>query len=393
MEYRDYYEILGVPRSATQAEIKKAFRKLARAHHPDRNPGDPAAERRFKDVNEANAVLSDPEKRKQYDTLGASWDQFQRTGGSRGGSDPFGPGGPFASWGAGGAGGPAGGPAGQGGNVRYEFHTASGGDAGFSDFFRMFFSGAAAGAAGAAGARGRPRDAAADRGARRGAAAGSSFEDILSGMGLGGNGGAGAAGAFGGNPGGARARSSDQPAPKPRVEELEAPTELTLEEAFHGTTRLLEIEGKRYEVKLPRGVDSGSRVRLSGKGPGGRHVVVIVRVLPHGVYTRRGADLERELPVTLEEALLGAEIQLATLKGRILLSIPAGTQAGRMIRLKGQGMPRMKDEGAGDLYVRVRVVLPSALDDTAAAAARTFLDLVDQPDPRTTRSPDHPTPA
>jgi len=393
MEYRDYYEILGVPRSATQAEIKKAFRKLARAHHPDRNPGDPAAERRFKDVNEANAVLSDPEKRKQYDTLGASWDQFQRTGGSRGGSDPFGPGGPFASWGAGGAGGPAGGPAGQGGNVRYEFHTASGGDAGFSDFFRMFFSGAAAGAAGAAGARGRPRDAAADRGARRGAAAGSSFEDILSGMGLGGNGGAGAAGAFGGNPGGARARSSDQPAPKPRVEELEAPTELTLEEAFHGTTRLLEIEGKRYEVKLPRGVDSGSRVRLSGKGPGGRHVVVIVRVLPHGVYTRRGGDLERELPVTLEEALLGAEIQLATLKGRILLSIPAGTQAGRMIRLKGQGMPRMKDEGAGDLYVRVRVVLPSALDDTAAAAARTFLDLVDQPDPRTTRSPDHPTPA
>ena len=386
MEYRDYYEILGVPRSATQAEVKKAFRKLARAHHPDRNPGDPAAERRFKDVNEANAVLSDPEKRKQYDTLGASWDQFQRTGGSRGGSDPFGPGGPFASWGSGGSGG-AGGPAGQGGNVRYEFRTAGGGDAGFSDFFRMFFSGAAAGAAGAAGAggtQGHPRDAAADRAARRGAGAGSSFEDILSGMGLGGNGGAGAGGTFGGNPGGGRARSSGQPPPKPRVEELEAPTELTLEEAFHGTTRLLEIEGKRYEVKLPRGVDSGSRVRLSGKGPGGRHVVVIVRVLPHGVYTRRGADLERELPVTLEEALLGAEIQLATLKGRILLTIPAGTQTGRMIRLKGQGMPKMKDEGAGDLYVKVRVVLPSALDDTAAAAARTFLDLIDQPDPRTT---------
>ena len=381
MEYRDYYKILGVPRSATQAEIKKAFRKLARAHHPDRNPGDAAAERRFKDVNEANAVLSDPDKRKQYDTLGASWDQYQRGGGARGGPDPFGPGGPFAGWGTGGAG--AAGS--QAGNVHYEFRTASGGDAGFSDFFRMFFSGAAAGAAGRTGARRGPRDAAADRAARRGAGAGSSFEDILSGMGLGSSGAAGAAGATGapGAPGGARGQAARQPAPA-RTDELEASAELTLEEAFHGTTRLVGIEGKRYEVKLPRGVDSGSRVRLSGKGPGGQDVVVVVRVLPHGTYTRRGADLERELQVTLEEALLGAQIPLATLKGRILLTIPAGTQPGRTIRLKGQGMPKMKDEGAGDLYVKIRVVLPSALDDVAAGAARTFLDLVHQPDPRAT---------
>src|SRR3954449_1349711 len=128
MEYRDYYEILGVPRSATQAEIKKAFRKLAREHHPDRNPGDSKAEKRFKDVNEANAVLSDAEKRKQYDLLGANWDQFQRAGGS-GGADPFGPGGPFAQWA--GAAGTTGGTRGTGGSggVRYEFHTASGGDA------------------------------------------------------------------------------------------------------------------------------------------------------------------------------------------------------------------------------------------------------------------------
>ena len=112
--------------------------------------------------------------------------------------------------------------------------------------------------------------------------------------------------------------------------------------------------------------------------------MVVVRVLLHGVYTRRGADLERDLAVTLEEALVGAEIPLSTLKGRILLTIPAGTQPGRTIRLKGQGMPKMKDEGAGDLYVKVRVVLPSALDDQAAAAARTFLDLVHQPDPRAT---------
>src|SRR4029079_8186154 len=155
VEYRDYYEILGVPRSATQADVKKAFRKLAREHHPDRNAGDKAAEKRFKDVNEANAVLSDAEKRKQYDLLGANWDQFQRAGGGRGGADPFGPGGPFAHWAstagaAGGAGG-ARGTRGSSGGVRYEFHTAGAGDAGFSDFFRMFFSGATAGAQPAAG--------------------------------------------------------------------------------------------------------------------------------------------------------------------------------------------------------------------------------------------------
>src|SRR5512139_244477 len=131
MEYRDYYEILGVPRSASQADIKKAFRKLARTHHPDRNPGDKAAEKRFKDVNEANAVLSDPDKRKQYDLMGADWDQFQRAGGGRGGGDPFGPGGPFAGW----AGGQAAGT-GQGGGVRYEFRTSGGDASGFSDFFR-----------------------------------------------------------------------------------------------------------------------------------------------------------------------------------------------------------------------------------------------------------------
>lgn len=122
MEYRDYYQILGVPRTATQAEVKKAFRKLAREHHPDRNPGDKGAEKRFKDLNEANAVLSDPEKRKQYDTLGANWDQFQRAGGG-GGGDPFGPGGPFAGYGGAGAGG-----GGRQGNVRYEFRTAGGGE-------------------------------------------------------------------------------------------------------------------------------------------------------------------------------------------------------------------------------------------------------------------------
>jgi curved DNA-binding protein len=359
MEYRDYYEILGVPRSASQAEVKKAFRKLARAHHPDRNPGDVAAERRFKDVNEANAVLSDPDKRQQYDTLGASWGQFQRTGAGRGGADPFGPGGPFSGWrqgGQGGFGGPGGfAGAGGSGSVHYEFRTAGGGDAGFSDFFRMFFSGATEGA-----------------GASSQGVAGHRASGV------------GSTGRTDGTLRGPRARSAPPSGARARTEELEAPTEVTLEEAFHGTARLVEVEGRRYEVKIPRGVDSGSRVRLSGRGPGGLDVVVSVRVAPHRVYVRRGADLERELPVTLREALLGAEIPLATLKGRILLTIPAGTQPGRVIRLKGQGMPKMKGEGVGDLYVKVRVVLPASLDDGAADAARTFLDLVDQPDPRAT---------
>ncbi len=360
MEYRDYYEILGVPRSASQADIKKAFRKLARQHHPDRNPGDKAAERRFKDVNEANAVLSDAEKRKQYDTLGASWDQFQQTGGGRGGADPFEAGGPFAGFG--GAGAPAGGGSG-GGNVRYEFRSAGGGDAGFSDFFRMFFSGADAAQAGRRTAGG------ATRGQPRG---GASFADILSEMGRTGSG------------GGTGPASRVPAAERAAKGEIEAPADLSLEEAFHGTQRLVEIEGKRYEVALPRGVDTGSRIRLSGKGPNGRDVVVTVRMRPHDVYQRRGADLERELPVTLREALLGAEVPVATLKGRILLTIPAGTQSGKTFRLTGQGMPKIKDGGTGDLYVKVRVVLPTGMGDQAKDAAKAFLDLADQPDPRAT---------
>src|SRR3990172_9141914 len=169
MEYRDYYQMLGVPRAASQAEIKKAFRKLAREHHPDRNPGDTGAEKRLKDVNEAHAVLSDPDRRRQYDLMGANWDQFQRAGNGRGGADPFGPGGPFAGW--------AGSTAGTGGagNVRYEFRTSGADAGGFSDFFRMFFSGAAAGAATGSG------QGSTTAGRRRG---GQSFQEILEEMGM-----------------------------------------------------------------------------------------------------------------------------------------------------------------------------------------------------------------
>jgi curved DNA-binding protein len=171
-------------------------------------------------------------------------------------------------------------------------------------------------------------------------------------------------------------------APDRRERAVEARAELSLEEAFHGTTRIVEIDGKRLEGTIPRGVDTGSRIRVPGRGGDGRDLHVVVTVRPHPVFTRRGADLERELLVTLEEALLGAEVPVTTLRSRVVLTIPAGTQSGRQFRLKGQGMPRLNGDGAGDLYVRVRVVLPTGLSDEAVAAARRFFDLVHQPDPR-----------
>jgi curved DNA-binding protein len=353
VDYKDYYQSLGVPRTATQAEIKKAFRKLARQSHPDVKPGDKAAEQRFKDVNEANEVLSDAKKRKQYDELGANWEAYTQagTGGQR---DPFGAGGPFAGF--------TGRPTGQGGQggVRYEFHSSGGGD--FSDFFRTFFGGDTS------------PGAEAGRGARR-----------TSGTRSGG----GSGGQTSGNPfdgmninyvdgsGGGSVQS---------LPPAEAEAEMTLDEAFHGTTRLVEVDGKRLEVKVPAGVDTGNRIRIKGKGGGSganaRDLYIVPRVRAHHTFTRKGADLTREIRVTLREALLGGAIPVRTMKGQVLLTIPAGTQTGRTFRLAGQGMPRLKGEGSGALYVKVTVVLPSNLSDEAKEAAQRFLDLVDQPDPR-----------
>jgi len=352
VDVRDYYAVLGVPRTASAADIKKAFRKLAREHHPDKKPGDKAAEQRFKDINEANEVLSDPDKRAKYDRFGKDWEAYARAGAgarSAGATDPFGPGGPFAGYST------FGGP---GGNVRYEFHTT--GDPGqFSDFFRMMFGDEAGGAGRSTGGR-------TFRASGSGAA--TSIDDLLSGMGV----------DTSARGGGGRAAHRTAQVLLP----VEATAEISLEEAFHGTSRIVEIGGRRLEVTIPRGVDTGSRVRLSGKGPDGRDLVVVIRVAPHGAFTRRGADLERELPVTLREALLGGEVPVGTLKGRVLLTLPAGTQNGKPFRLTGQGMPRLKGGAAGDLYVRIRVVLPTHLSDEARDAAGRFLDLAHQPDPR-----------
>lgn len=359
MEYQDYYKVLGVPRTASQAEIKKAFRKLARAHHPDTNKDDAEAERRFKQVNEANAVLSDPEKRKLYDRLGADWEAYARAGATAGGGAAGAPGGqPFGFAGFGG----------PGGNVRYEFHST--GDAsGFSDFFNAFFSGTAAGASGPTGAGPGP-------GRGRRPTGGPTFEDILAGMGLDATAAAGAGRPASGGSGAGRAASAGH---RPAAEAI---AEITLDEAFHGTTRLVEIEGKRLEVTIPKGATDGTRIRLTGKAPGGGDLHVVVRMKPDPAFTRHGADLERELPISLAEALLGAEVPVRSPRGRVLLTIPAGTQTGRTFRLRGRGMPHVRTDGFGDLLVKVKVVLPRELSDEARVAAQRFLELAHQPDPR-----------
>ena len=386
MDFQDYYQTLQVPRGASQADIKKAFRKLAREHHPDKKPGDKTAEARFKAINEANAVLSDADKRKKYDRLGKDWEAYSRAGVDPDAAGaPFGAGGPF-----GGFGGTAG-RSGSAGNVRYEFRTSGGGSGDFSDFFRVFFSDddepIVSGATGGRGSR---------------PTGGMSFEDILSQMGLDADGGSAAGGSTAGRAGtsatgrvggatrtqtggrtaGSTGAGSARAARSQPGVTAEAVAEISLEEAYHGTTRRVEIDGRRLDVTIPRGADNGTRIRLAGQGPRGGDLVVVTRLRPHPIFTRRGADLERELPITLEEALLGAEVPVSTLKGRVLLKIPAGTQNGHRFRLKGQGMPELKGDGGGDLYARARVVLPSKLDAKAEAAARALFDLIKQPDPR-----------
>ncbi len=379
MEYKDYYNTLGVPRTATPAEVKKAYRRLARELHPDRNPGNKVAESRFKEVNEAHEVLADPKKRQQYDMLGSNWDQFSRAGGAGGAGaggaagnaysgDPFGPGGPFAGYAA----------AGGGGNVRYEFHSA-GGSEDFSDFFRTFFGGA--GAADATQTATATRRGGATGGGRR---SGNPLDDLFSRLRTDG------AGTATGSPTGSGAGTrTSGPTPRSRGprhgDDVEVEVDLSLEEAFHGSTRLVQVGDRRLEVKLPAGVETGSKIRLSGKAGSGADagdLYLITRIRPHAVFTRNGADLTRDLPITLGEALLGGEVEVETLRGRVLLKVPAGTQTGQTFRLAGQGMPHLKGDGAGDLFARTRVVMPGKLEGKQRKAAEEFLRGVVQPNPR-----------
>jgi DnaJ-class molecular chaperone len=350
VEYKDYYKALGVPRTASQDDIKKAFRKLARKHHPDVNKGDKAAEQRFKEISEADEVLADPEKRRAYDAMGADWDAFQRSAaGGPSGSDPF-------------AGRPgfAGGT--RPGGVRFEFGGSAQDMAGFSEFFQRFFGGARQAASDSTRASGqRVRQRTLDRAEDR------AYDDLLSEL------------------GGLDMSNGTRSVPV-QPQHAEAQASITLEEAAAGTERVVQIDGKRLEVKIPAGVDTGRRIRLRGKagtGPDAGDINITVAVKPHAVFTRKGDDLTRELPITLEEALLGGEVRVETLGGgRVLLRIPPETQTGRTFRLGGKGMPRFRGEGRGDLYVKTRVVLPTGLDDEARDLFHVFAEHVSQPDPR-----------
>ena len=344
LEYKDYYAVLGVPRAASQAEVKKAFRKLARQHHPDAKPGDSAAERKFKEINEANEVLSDPAKRQQYDQLGANWEAISQARAAGSGRH-----------------------ARSTGSAAATSATNSGPPTPASSPTSSASSSARAWPPTGPARRpvaARPRRAARWASTTSWPGWGSTSE----GRPASGHGASGGHAATSGHATHAAGSTRSRPAPRPPAHEATA--EITLDEAYHGTTRLVEVEGKRLEIKIPKGAESGTRIKLTGRGPGGGDLIVVVRMLPDARFTRRGADLERDLPLTLEEALLGDEVPVETLKGRVLLKIPPGTQPGKTFRLSGRGMPRFKGEGYGDLYVKSRVVLPTALSEEAQDAAR-----------------------
>jgi len=304
VQFRDYYETLGVAKTATPDEIKSAFRKLARKHHPDlaKAKEKAAAEEKFKQINEAYEVLSDPEKRSKYDQLGANWNQ---------------PGGfqPPPDWGRGGAGGGfrryAGG---NGGGVEFEF-----GGTGFSDFFEAFFGG------------GRGESA------------------------------------FGGGFG-------RRPATAERGQDVEADLMVTLEEALHGSSRQVSLRRsdsekvETYQVKIPRGVHEGQRIRLAGQGEAGAgggkkgDLFLRVRLARHPDFSVEGNDLIYEAALEPWQAALGTEIEVATLEGGRRLKIPAGTQAGQRFRLRDRGLPTANG-GRGNLYVVVQITIPKKLSE------------------------------
>jgi curved DNA-binding protein len=302
MEFKDYYQILGVSPDADEKTIRQAFRKLARQYHPDVNPGDRAAEEQFKAINEANQVLSDPEQRKKYDALRAQYQRWQQSGRR---PQEFN----WQEWSA---------PRGEGVYERYatadDLQDLFGDESPFSDFFTTIFGGA--------------------RHAER--------------------------------------------SPRPRRgRDAESEVTVTLEEALQGTTRLLQIGDRRIEAKIPPGVSTGARVRLAGQGEPGRQggpagdLYLTIRVAPHATFERDGDDLFIEAPVDIYTAALGGEVRVPTLDGAVMLKIPPQTQSGRTLRLRGKGMPRLNDpKTRGDLYARVRVMLPEPLTERELQAFR-----------------------
>lgn len=308
MDYKDYYKSLGVSKNASQDDIKKAFRKLARKYHPDLNKDNKNAEEKFKEINEANEVLSDPDKRQKYDQFGAHWQQYGRAGGR---PEDFN----WGSW-------QSAGGAGYGRQTMSQEDLekifggigGSSGGGGFSDFFETLFGGAAQGG-------------------------GINFGQRQ-----------------------VRRPQSGQDA--------EHQVDITLEETHRGTERLLQWEdGRKIEAKIPAGMKTGSKVRLRGQGQrgamGGRSgdLFLKVNVLPHPLFKREGDNLRTNVPVGLFDMLLGGEIEVAAIDQRIKLTIPPETENGKVFRLRGLGMPDMRDpKKKGDLLVRVNVLLPKKLN-------------------------------
>ncbi len=304
-QFRDYYQTLGVPKTASQDEIKSAFRKLARKFHPDTAEDKKTAEEKFKEVNEAYEVLGDPEKRRKYDEFGANWEH---------GAPP-----PQGGWQRAGGGFPGGGQGfDYGEGVDFEF-----GGTGFSDFFEQMF------------------------GARR-------------------------ASGFSGRGGGfanAPQRGSD----------IEADIMVSIEEAFHGSTRQISFrrsdsqQVQTYTVKIPKGVREGQRIRLAGQGGSGADgggsgdLYLRVKLQKHPDYEVEGEDLYRDVPVPAWKCVLGGAIELGTLEGAAKLRIPPFTQNGMRFRLARHGLPKLGG-GRGDLYAVVTVALPTALHGEEKAA-------------------------
>jgi curved DNA-binding protein len=288
MEYKDYYKVLGLERSASADEVRKAYRKLAMQYHPDRNPGDKASEEKFKEINEAYQVLSDSQKRARYDQLGSAYSNWeQRSGGQQGDFD-------WSQW-------FSGQPAGSGG-TRVEFGDLNdlfGGQEAFSDFFRSIFGG---GGATQTATRGRPRQS------------------------------------------------------------YQQPVTISLDEVYRGSTRTLQSNDRRLEVRIPPGVKTGSKVRVAGGGPAGSDLYLIVDVAPDPRFEREGDDLRTSAGIDIFTAVLGGEAQVDTLEGKVTLKIPAGTQPDQVFRLSGRGLPPLKSpQKKGDLFVRVKVTIPKKL--------------------------------
>ncbi|GAA2113999.1 DnaJ C-terminal domain-containing protein [Kocuria atrinae] len=326
---KDFYSILGVSKDASQADIKKAYRKLARKYHPDQNAGDAAAEKKFKDITEANSVLSDPEEREQYDAIramgsGARFSAGAPGGGASGGAsfeDLFG------------------GMFGGGGGGRRTSYSTSGG-AGFEDLFAQF----------------------------GGQGGGTRF-------GTGAPGGFGGAGGYGGFQG-----------PPAKGEDIHTTTTVPLRSAYNGTTvKLRRGNGQSTTVRVPQGVKDGQRLKVSGKGhsgPGGNgDLFVTIKVQDHPFFARDGQNVTVTVPVTVGEAALGATIEVPTLDGNhVNVRIPAGTSSGRRFRVKEKGFT--SGGKTGNMIVTVQIDLPDTLDEKAQEAVTAFAEATESFEPR-----------